>query len=147
MTVLKETEQPGDIRRLESYNVPGSYIRHYNFQARIDTNVSPAEDAQFRIVPGLADSSGVSFESINYPGYFLRHYNYDIALVKNGGSATFKSDATFKRVHGLANSSWTSYASLNYPDRYLRHVNRVLRLEPMVTAIDKADATFRETAQ
>ncbi|WP_408892524.1 AbfB domain-containing protein [Paenibacillus taichungensis] len=147
MTVLKETGQPGDIRRLESYNAPGSYIRHYNYQARMDTNVSPAEDAQFRIVPGLADSSAVSFESINYPGYFLRHYNYDIVLVKNDGSAAFKSDATFKRVNGLANSSWTSYVSSNYPDRYLRHVNNMLRLEPIVTAVDKSDATFRETAQ
>ncbi|WP_228469544.1 glycoside hydrolase family 43 protein [Paenibacillus sp. JNUCC31] len=147
MTVLKETGQPGDIRRLESYNVPGSYIRHYNYQARIDANVSPAEDAQFRIVPGLADSSGISFESINYPGYFLRHYNDGIVLVKNDGSATFKSDATFKRVNGLANSSWTSYQSLNYPNRYLRHVNNMLRLEPIVTAVDKSDATFREFAQ
>ncbi|SLK12314.1 MULTISPECIES: glycoside hydrolase family 43 protein [unclassified Paenibacillus] len=147
MTVLKETGQPGDIRKLESYNVPGSFIRHYNYQARIDASVSPAEDAQFRIVPGLANATGISFESMNYPGYFLRNNNGNITLVKNDGSATFRNDATFKRVNGLANAAWTSYALFSNPNQYLRHYNNVLKLEAVVTALDKSDATFREVAQ
>ncbi|WP_419889656.1 AbfB domain-containing protein [Paenibacillus xylanexedens] len=147
MTVLKESGQPGDIRKLESFNVPGSFIRHYNYQARIDANVSPAEDAQFRIVPGLSNATGISFESMNYPGYFLRNNNGNITLVKNDGSATFRNDATFKRVSGLANASWTSYASFSNPNLYLRHYNNVLKLAAVVTAIDKSDATFREVAQ
>ncbi|WDQ32357.1 AbfB domain-containing protein [Paenibacillus marchantiae] len=147
MTVLKETGQPGDIRKLESYNVPGSYIRHYNYVARIDASVSPAEDAQFRIVPGLENATGISFEAMNYPGYFLRNNNGNITLVNNDGSATFQNDATFKRVNGLANAAWTSYASFSNPNLYLRHYNNVLKLEAVVTALDKSDATFREVAQ
>nr|WP_186323207.1 glycoside hydrolase family 43 protein [Paenibacillus xylanexedens] len=147
MTVLKEAGQPGDIRKLESFNVPGSFIRHYNYQARIDSSISPAEDAQFRIVPGLANSSGISFEAINYPGYFLRNNNGSILLVKNDGSAAFKNDATFKRVNGLANASWSSYASFTNPNLYLRHYDNILRLQPVVTTLDKQDATFREIAQ
>ncbi|WP_427180277.1 AbfB domain-containing protein [Paenibacillus sp. TC-CSREp1] len=147
MTVLKEAGQPGDIRKLESFNVPGSFIRHYNYQARIDSSISPAEDAQFRIVPGLANTSGISFEAINYPGYFLRNNNGSILLVKNDNSAAFKNDATFKRVNGLANASWSSYASFTNPNLYLRHYDNILRLQPVVTTLDKQDATFREIAQ
>ncbi|WP_256974957.1 AbfB domain-containing protein [Paenibacillus amylolyticus] len=127
--------------------MPGSFIRHYNYQARINANVSPAEDAQFRIVPGLSNATGISFESMNYPGYFLRNNNGNITLVKNDGSTTFRNDATFKRVNGLANASWTSYTSFSNPNLYLRHYNNVLKLEAVVTALDKSDATFREVAQ
>jgi hypothetical protein len=86
------------INRLQSYNFTDRYVRHSNFDVRIDPNVSPLADSQFRIVPGLANSSGyVSIQSVNYPGYFLRHSNYDFVLAANDGSATFAADATFKR--------------------------------------------------
>ncbi|WKL03332.1 AbfB domain-containing protein [Paenibacillus amylolyticus] len=52
---------------------------------------------------------------------------------------TFRNDATFKRVNGLANASWTSYASFSNPNLYLRHYNNVLKLEAVVTALDKSD--------
>ncbi|WKL05046.1 AbfB domain-containing protein [Paenibacillus amylolyticus] len=34
----------------------------------MDANVSPVLDSQFRVVPGLASSTGISLESINFPG-------------------------------------------------------------------------------
>ncbi|WP_285790039.1 AbfB domain-containing protein [Micromonospora sp. NBRC 101691] len=78
-------------------NFPDRYVRHVNYDVRIDLDVSPAQDAQFRVVPGLANSSGyVSFESVNFPGYFLRHSNYDFVLAANDNSATFRADATFR---------------------------------------------------
>ncbi|WP_413379857.1 family 43 glycosylhydrolase [Paenibacillus taichungensis] len=55
--------------RFSSFNYPDRYIRHSNFTARIDANVSPVLDSQFRVVPGLASSTGISLESINFPGY------------------------------------------------------------------------------
>lgn len=144
MTVLKEPGQPGDIRKLESFNERGSFIRHYFYQARIDRSVNPAEDAQFRIVPGLASQEGISFEAMNYPGYFLRNHNGNIMLVKNDRSTAFRNDATFRRVNGLADAGWTSYALFYNPDLYLRHSDQMLRLQPIVTPMDKSDATFRE---
>ncbi|HWS37614.1 MAG TPA: AbfB domain-containing protein, partial [Actinoplanes sp.] len=69
------------LNRIQSYNNQTRYVRHSNFDVRIDPNVSPAQDAQFRVVTGLAGGSGyVSFESVNYPGYYLRHYAYDGVL-------------------------------------------------------------------
>ena len=58
--------------RLQSYNYPDRYIRHSNYRAQIDANVTPVQDSQFKMVSGLTDSNGVSFESINFPGRFLR---------------------------------------------------------------------------
>ncbi|GAB2836250.1 glycoside hydrolase family 43 protein [Lentzea nigeriaca] len=131
--------------RLQSFNFPDRYVRHANFDVRIDANVSRIEDSQFRIMPGLADSSAVSFQSLNYPGYYLRHQNYDFVLAPYDGTARFQADATFRQVPGLASSSWSSFQSYNYPDRYIRHYAYQLRLDPITTATGRGDATFRVT--
>lgn len=135
------------VRRLQSYNFQTRYVRHVNLDVRIDANVSPAQDAQFRPVTGLAGGSGyVSFESVNYPGYYLRHSNYDFVLAPNDGSTAFAADATFKQVAGLADSTWSSYQSYNHTDRYIRHYNYLLRLDQITTTQARADATFRLTS-
>ncbi|HEX2143922.1 MAG TPA: glycoside hydrolase family 43 protein [Glycomyces sp.] len=131
--------------RLQSYNFQDRYVRHANLDVRIDAGVSPAQDAQFRLVPGLASSSAVSFESVNFPGHFLRHINYDFVLAPRESGGTFNADATFNRVAGLADGSWNSFSSYNFPTRYIRHYGYVLRLDPISTATDRADATFRVT--
>ncbi len=134
------------VNRLQSYNFQDRYVRHADFDVRIDPNVSPAQDAQFRLVPGLAGSGTVSFESVNFPGHYLRHQGFDFVLAANDGSATFAADATFRRVAGLADSSWSSFQSYNVPDRYIRHYAYLLRLDPIATTADRSDATFRVTS-
>lgn len=135
------------VNRIQSYNYQDRYVRHANFDVRIDPNVSPAQDAQFRIRPGLAGASGtVSFEAVNYPGYYLRHYAYDFQLAANDGTSTFAGDATFRQVAGLASSSWASFQSYNFPDRYIRHYGYVLRLDQISDAQGRSDATFRLTS-
>jgi hypothetical protein len=131
-------------KRLQSFNFQDRYVRHANFDVRIDQNVTSA-DAQFRIRPGLAGTGTVSFESVNYPGYFLRHANYDFQLVRNDGTAQFAADATFNQVAGLADPTWSSFQSYNHPDRYIRHYAYYLKLDPITTATGRADATFRVT--
>lgn len=126
--------------RLQSFNFPERYMRHANFDVRIDAGVSPVADSQWRLVPGLADASAVSFESANFPGHFLRHYDYDLTLAQSDGSATFRADATFRRVAGLADATAVSFQSYNFPDRYLRHSSYLLRIDPVGNT---GDATFR----
>jgi hypothetical protein len=133
------------VNRIQSYNVQDRYVRHADFDVRIDANVNPAQDAQFRLVSGLAGSGTVSIQSVNFPGYYLRHYGFDFRLEANDGTATFAADATFRQVAGLASSSWTSFQSYNYPDRYIRHSDYVLRLDPVADTLSRADATFRVT--
>lgn len=77
------------------------------------------------------------------PGCFLRHWNYQFSLIQNDGSAVFKADATFLPVAGLGHSYLTSFRSHNYPDQYIRHENYGLVLDPIVSDLDRADATYR----
>lgn len=132
--------------RLKSSNLPDRYVRHANNIARLDPYpFDPYQDQMWRMVPGLADSSGVSFQSVNYPDRYLRHYNYEVRLDPTENTTTFRADATFHRVAGLADTSWTSFRSNNFPDRYLRHYNYLIRIDPISTATDRQDATFRVT--
>ncbi len=130
--------------KLQSYNYPNMYIRHSYFDARIDENVNPEEDSQWQLVKGLANQGEgyVSIQSVNYPDYYLRHSDYDFTLEKNDGSSTFAAAATFKKVQGLADSSCTSFQSYNYPTRYIRHYEKLLKLEEIVSELDKMDATY-----
>ena len=131
--------------RLQSYSHQDRYVRHANFDVRIDTGVSTSADSQFRLVPGLPSSSAVSFESVNYPGYFLRHADFDFVLAPREATSLFNADTTFKRVAGLADSSWNSFTSYNHPTRHIRHYGYALRLDPVSTTQERADATFRVT--
>ncbi|WP_409468484.1 glycoside hydrolase family 43 protein [Streptomyces sp. HC307] len=132
-------------KRLQSFNFQDRYVRHADFDVRIDQNIT-GPDAQFRLRPGLAGSGTVSFESVNYPGYFLRHANYDFQLAYNDGTTRFAADATFRQVAGLADSGWSSFQSYSHPDRYIRHYAYQLRLDPITTATGRSDATFRVTS-
>ncbi|MFI7293411.1 glycoside hydrolase family 43 protein [Streptomyces sp. NPDC050121] len=131
--------------RLQSYNFQDRYVRHTNFDVRIDQNVT-SDDAKFRLRPGLAGTGTVSFESVNYPGYFLRHANYDFQLAYNDGSSQFAADAAFRQVAGLADPTWSSFQSYNHPDHYIRHYAYYLKLDPITTATGRSDATFRVTS-
>nr|WP_172629074.1 AbfB domain-containing protein [Kutzneria buriramensis]WKX13429.1 AbfB domain-containing protein [Kutzneria buriramensis] len=129
--------------RLKSYNHPARYVRHSAYAGRIDEYpFDPYPDSQWKLVPGLADSSGVSFQSVNFPTRYLRHYNYELRLDANDGTSTFAADATFHRVAGLADSSWSSFRSYNNPTRYIRHANFALRIDPVSTSTERQDATF-----
>ncbi|MFC4601831.1 AbfB domain-containing protein [Cohnella hongkongensis] len=131
------------IKRLKSHSPSNYFVRHYEFAARIDPDpIATINDSRFRIVPGLANSSGVSFESVNFPGYYLRHYNYALRLERKDGTSLFNQDATFNRVAGLADSSKSSFQSYNFPTRYIRHYDYQLRIDPISTAQERSDATF-----
>lgn len=132
-----------------SYNFPTYSIRHSNFIARIDPSVSPAGDSQFRVVSGLASSSGVSLESVNYPGYFLkRNSSNKIVLEAFANTTDYKADATFLIAAGWADSSKVSFQSYSQPGYYIRHYNYVLQLDQITSssaATTKSDATFTRT--
>ncbi|HEU4327697.1 MAG TPA: AbfB domain-containing protein, partial [Roseiflexaceae bacterium] len=134
----------GTVRQLQSYNFQSRYLRHQGYRARIDENVSPAQDSQFRVVPGLANSGAISFESVNFPGRYLRHRNGEIWLDANDGTSGFGADATWHRRAGLANSGWSSYESYNLPGQYMRHSNYLMFLGTVSGSLQQADATFRE---
>ncbi|UOK66361.1 AbfB domain-containing protein [Paenibacillus sp. OVF10] len=135
--------------RFSSHNYPDRYIRHANYTARVDANVSPVLDSQFRVVPGLASSTGISLESINFPGYFLkRNASNKIVLEAYADTAAYKGDATFLSSPGWADSTKVSLQSYSQPGYYIRHYDYVLQLDAINASSSstvKSDATFGRT--
>lgn len=104
--------------QFRALNWPRFYLRHQESLVKlheepmfgIDPNRPPTyqtpdnelfwADVTFRVVPGLADPTWVSFESVNYPGRFLRHSNYKLRLDPVADDLGRK-DATFRFVGGL----------------------------------------------
>lgn len=122
-------------------------MRHSNYRARTDANVSPVQDSQFKMVTGLADSSGVSFESINFPGRYLRvRSNGEVWLDSNDSTTTFANDTTFRRMAGLADAQKSSYQMWTDSTKYLRHFNFLMYAQAGSGSTFNADATFTEVA-
>lgn len=148
---------------LESYNLRGYYVRHFNelvYVARQggpnpwDTATSFAADttwaltiAQWRSGADLPLDQARSFR-VTTPGFtdrYLRHQN-SLArtdVVTAGSDALLKSDATFVVRRGLAQPTCYSLESRNYPGRYLRHADFRLRLDASDgSELFRRDATF-----
>lgn len=127
--------------RLMSYDTPGNAVRHWGYRVRLEANVTPLADSQFRLVTGLTGAGTVSLESTNFPGHYLRHRNYEAWVDRNDGTSLFRSDASFFRRAGLAGSGTISLESVNFPGYYLRHRSGLLWLER-----DDGTAAFRNSA-
>jgi hypothetical protein len=142
---LSEVEAFGSngIQRVESFDRPASFVRHQNGLGRLDPYSGLLADFQFRVVAGLADPRGVSFESVNYPGQFLRHQNSVLKLNAFSDTRLYRQDATFHPVPGLAQADgWVSYRSDNFPSVYLSHdAAGALGIAP--PSATGAEATFR----
>ncbi|MGW4207196.1 family 43 glycosylhydrolase [Lentzea sp. NPDC004789] len=128
--------------RLRSYNVPEKFVRHWDFRAKLEADVAPLADSQFRVVAGLTGSGTVSLESVNFPGYYLRHRDNELWVERSDNSTLFRNDASFSQRAGLADGSAVSFESVNFPGLYLRHSNGLLHLQAAGDAQARADATF-----
>ncbi|MGP3912199.1 family 43 glycosylhydrolase [Nonomuraea sp. 10N515B] len=127
--------------RLMSYDTPGSAIRHYDYRARLEANVTPLADSQFRIVTGLSGTGTVSLESTNFPGYYLRHRNHEAWVERRDGTSLFNADASFHRRGGLEGSGTVSFESVNFPGYFVRHRGGQVWLER-----NDGTSAFRDSA-
>ncbi len=139
-------------RSIRSYNYPDRYIRHMFFTGELTTVATDLDkqDATFRVVPGLADSTiaatyqCVSFESWNFPGYFLKDENGTLVLRRRlTCNVEFDRNATFMQVAGLADGSAESFESYTKPGHFIRHWNFHLYVELSEGTFFDEDATFR----
>ncbi|MEE4545114.1 alpha-L-arabinofuranosidase B [Streptomyces sp. V4-01] len=83
----------GSCLSFESANNTGQYLRHSNFQLRLNANDGTslfAQDATFCPQPGN-NGQGLSFQSANYTDKYLRHYNYTVYVAGDGGSNAWDS--------------------------------------------------------
>jgi len=142
--------QEPKFRSFQAYKPQDYYMRHVGFLGRISPTKSDQDvkDAQFKIVPGLADKNCISFESTNIRDHYLKHAFFRIVLAKRLDEQKFREDATFCVVWGLhktkrSGADSMSFRSFNFPNRYIRHRNFDLWLDPFEdTALFRDDATF-----
>ncbi|MEB2309349.1 MAG: C25 family cysteine peptidase [Candidatus Brocadiaceae bacterium] len=98
-------------------------------------------DATFKIVDGTS-ASGFMLQSFNFPDHSVQRCDgsTDLCFAKGNG-------IRFKMMPPQAGNSllefWRSLRSYNYPDRYLRHQCYRGELTPIISPLDKMDATFR----
>ncbi|WP_247040667.1 AbfB domain-containing protein [Arthrobacter rhizosphaerae] len=84
----------------ESVDMPGYFLRHWNYQFSLVQNDGSAifkADATFLPVAGLAHNYLTSFRSHNYPDRYIRHSNYSLSLTTIANDLD-RSDATFRMV-------------------------------------------------
>jgi 1-phosphatidylinositol phosphodiesterase len=130
---------------LRSYNFPDGYIT-----ARSDSGVyqqaGAGDESDYQVVPGLADSSCVSFRSRRYPERYLRHANYLLWLNPDSGGP-FRADATFCARPALnGDPAFRSFESLNFPGHYVRHASGRVRIAPYEgSALYGDDASWQYT--
>ncbi|SER17360.1 Glycosyl hydrolases family 2 [Lentzea xinjiangensis] len=148
---------------LESYNVRGAFVRHYNSNVYLarsggpnpwDTASSFAADTTWAIGFALWRSGAElpldqarSFR-VTSPGFTDRYLRHRDALartdvVTSSSDGLLKSDATFVVRRGLADPTCYSLEARNFPNQYLRHADFRVRLATNDnTDIFRRDATF-----
>lgn len=107
----------------------------------------PLVSSQWRIVPGIADSTCISLESVDRPGYYLRHYEGNVIISQDDGTDVFKADATWRVHDALDGSGGISLETYNYSGIYMRHYNSYLIISQVTTDLEKSDASFWMTTQ
>lgn len=134
-----------EIVRLRSYNISDCHVYHDGAGGVLIANqgtAMPLASSQWRVVPGLADPTCVSFESVDASGRYLRHYNGDLTISPDDGTDIFKQDATWRMQPGLADPEGVLFASYNISGTYMRHYDSYLMISQISTDLEKADATF-----
>ncbi len=128
--------------RLAAHTPDGTVVRHANYRIRVDSEVTPAGDAHWRLVPGLAEAEeGVSIRSVNFPERYLKVTASGLALeYVNDDPAAAR--ATFIKVPGLADSEGVSFRLLD-SDHYLLTEGFVLIAGPVTSDETRRRATFQ----
>jgi len=123
-TFVQVQAQDNPYITLEAYDLPGYFVTHAGTRGPVAvlTEAGDKTDAgKFYLVPGLANSQGVSFESMEFPGYYLRHRGYVIRL-ESDTSDIFNNDATWMLRPGLADPEAVSFESTAaFVGNYLIH--------------------------
>ncbi len=103
--------------------------------------MTPIEDSQFIILPGLADPDAMSIQSVNFPGLYLRHDDSNLIMLGlNDGSDAFAGSATWYQRPGLAAADAISFESYDQPGSYVGQKFGVVALVKEVGPEDRPPA-------
>jgi hypothetical protein len=133
---------------LEPFTAVGQSVRvdpDSGFAARVAADTSSL--SAFRIVPGLGDRNGVSFELKARPGMYLHDDDGALVGAVDDETVAFKDSATFtvrEDLRGEVDPRFRSFDIYKQPGRYLVELDGVLQLAETTGAQAFQDgATFR----
>lgn len=111
-----------------SYSESKRYINTDGNLVYVDENSSDDErnSIRFKIVRGLADPFGVSFESIAHPGQFLTNTSSNLQLRENDNSVALAESATF--YVGATGSEAVELKSMSEPEKYIQREDGSTRI-------------------
>jgi hypothetical protein len=117
--VIQEAKS-GAFLTLGALGQTGVSLWHDGTTIRANTSAAGA-NAEWKVVPGLAETACVSFESRDQPGAYLRHSNFLLWSDISDGSLGFTLDATFCFRAALSGTDIASRSleSFNYPGYYV----------------------------
>jgi len=131
------------VQRLASAAQPDRLVRHAEFRVRADRDIRPAEDALWRLVPGLAGGADtVSLRAVNFPDHHLVLAEGGLALAPDDGRADYAARATFRRAPGLSDPAGVSFRLLGDKERYLLLQDGVLIHGVAASDAERRRATF-----
>lgn len=133
--------------RFRARSYADGYLRRSDVFARVDVSVSPPADAEFYLMPGLADPEAISIRSLSLPTHYLRHENNAVVFAPSDGSDEFAAAATWWLRPGLADADWISFEAYNQPGYYIGQQFGVMALVEAVETMSermREDATFLE---
>lgn len=145
-------------RAAQVYNANSGYLafRSANFSDGFITSrgapfevwrdANGSDDSAYKVVPGLADASCVSFQSKRYPDRYLRHSNYMLWTESDTGGP-FTQDATFCVRPALnGDQGFRSFESKNFPNHFIRHASGRVRIDPSDdSSVFQQDASWQLT--
>ena len=120
----------GPIVRLSPANAPSSFVRHYEYVLRVDTDPHELADTQFRFVPGFAGEGTESLQSVNFPDRYVRVSAGAVRIDPFEAGDQYAGQASFRRVPGMAGNKGVSLQVVGEPATYLRHQKGQLTAGP-----------------
>lgn len=130
-------------KRLKSHAAPFEWLAHDASQAVTRAEpFDPYKSSQWRVVVGLGDHIGLSFESLDQPDHYLRHVDGMLKLQRRDGSADFNVDATFYHLPGPADAAWSALRTQRDDKLFIQRRDGRIVIAPLTDEASRSAATW-----
>ena len=120
----------GPIVRLSPANARSTFVRHHEFEMRVDGDVRELADSQFRFVPGFLGEPSEAIQSVNSPDRYVQVIGKALHLTAYEDTAPYAASTSFIREPAQTNKSAVSLRLADRPTTYLRHDKGRLTVGP-----------------
>ncbi|MDR7304135.1 family 43 glycosylhydrolase [Haloactinomyces albus] len=132
----------GTAVRLSPMDAPRAYVRHHEYDLRVDGDVRQLADTQFRFTPGFLGPDRIALQSVDFPDRYIRVRGNSLHIAPYEDSDDYGSTTGFIRTRGLADHRGISLRLSSDPDTYIVHDNGRLTTGRPRGRAERERATF-----